>query len=340
MILLRGDRSDRDRRVKPGPGVRGSQFRRRPACQQGRRSLVEKPGPPPGSTTEQLIGELRAGSDSLFVSAGAAVWRLNLRTGVWSELKVESVMRRVPPGVDPLVLLALEGTGAYPPLFYRIGTPEIRRGNDFRARAAGKKALYAGIPAVRRNLAGLIATVHACGMNSMVIDMKDDQGNLYFPTNNETALRSGAARKPIDVRAVLGALRREGIYSIARVVVFKDPKFVRYDITATRSGTHARIRPGAAARANTGWTPIHRWCRNTTSRSRGSSPRSVSTRYSSTISAFPSTADAPVSIPPSPARGRIQVRSYRRFPRARQTNPVRPAFVESTASTPCTASAT
>ncbi len=186
-------------------------------------------GTPPGSTTEQLIGELRAGSDSLFVSAGAAVWRLNLRTGVWSELKVERVMRRVPPVVNPLVLLTLEGTGAYPPLFYRIGTPEIRRGNDFRARAAGKKALYAGIPAVRRNLAGLIATVHACGMNSMVIDMKDDQGNLYFPTNDETALRSGAARKPIDVRAVLGALRREGIYSIARVVVFKDPNLFRYD---------------------------------------------------------------------------------------------------------------
>ncbi len=186
-------------------------------------------GTPPGSATSMLISALSAKGDSLFVSAGRAVWRLKAAAGVWSELRVDGIMRRLPSDGTPLALLALDGTGAYPRLFYALGTAEAPRENDLRARAGGKKALYASIPAVRRNLAGLIASIHACKMNAMVIDMKDDLGNLYFPTNNEIALRSGAARKPVDVRSILGTLRREGVYSIARIVVFKDPKLFRYD---------------------------------------------------------------------------------------------------------------
>ncbi|HSV96718.1 MAG TPA: putative glycoside hydrolase [Spirochaetota bacterium] len=186
-------------------------------------------GAVPGDTGSLVLGGLLKKGNSLFVSMGGAAWRLNTETGVWRELKVDGIMRRLPSGAKPLALLALDGTGAYPPLFYRIGTPGSPRANDLRARAADKKALYASIPAVRRNLAGLISTIHACKMNAMVIDMKDDQGSLHFPTNNETALRSGAARKPVDVRAILGTLRREGVHSIARVVVFKDPNLFRYD---------------------------------------------------------------------------------------------------------------
>ncbi|MCU0845753.1 MAG: hypothetical protein MUC76_12605 [Spirochaetes bacterium] len=201
-------------------------------------------GAPPGNGTSMVIHGLHARGGSLFVSAGGSAWRLNVASGVWSELKVDGIMRRLPSGGKPLALLALDGSGAYPPLIYRMGAHEKPRTNDLRSRASGKKALYASVPAVRRNLRGLIATIHACKMNAMVIDMKDDLGNLYFRTENEIADRAGAARKPVDVRTILGTLRREGIHSIARVVVFKDPNLFRYD-----GNRHAIWN----ARTNTAW---------------------------------------------------------------------------------------
>ena len=53
--------------------------------------------------------------------------------------------------------------------------------------------------------------------------------DLHFTTDNEIARGAGAVRKPVDVRTLTASLRREGIHSIARVVVFKDPNLFRYD---------------------------------------------------------------------------------------------------------------
>ncbi len=197
------------------------------ASRDGGRSW--KAMPTPEGKTFRNIDNLTATGDSIYVCADGEAWRFNERTCAWSVLTITDIMRRVPRGEKPLAILVAERNGKYPPLLYRVALPETRRENDLRDRAAGKRALYASIPAIRRNLAGLVAEIKECGMNAMVIDMKDDFGNLHFATDNEIARAAGAARKPVDVRTLTASLRREGIHSIARVVVFKDPNLFRYD---------------------------------------------------------------------------------------------------------------
>ncbi|MBP7602882.1 MAG: hypothetical protein KBA15_03080 [Spirochaetes bacterium] len=183
----------------------------------------------PEGKTFRLVDNLTAMGDSIYLCADGEAWRFNSRTGAWSVLSITDIMRRVPRGEKPLAILVAERNGKYPPLLYRVDLPETRRENDLRDRTAGKRALYASVPAIRRNMAGLVEEIKECGMNAMVIDMKDDFGNLHFTTDNEIARGAGAVRKPVDVRTLTASLRREGIHSIARVVVFKDPNLFRYD---------------------------------------------------------------------------------------------------------------
>lgn len=197
------------------------------ASRDGGRSW--KAMPTPDGKTFRLVDNLTATGDSIYLCADGEAWRFNMRTGAWSLLGITDIMRRLPRAEKLVAVLVDERNGTYPPLLYRLAHTETRRENDLRDRAAGKRALYASVPAVRRNLAGLVAEIKECGMNAMVIDMKDDFGNLHFPTDNEIARGAGAVRKSLDVRTLTASLRREGIHSIARVVVFKDPNLFRYD---------------------------------------------------------------------------------------------------------------
>jgi hypothetical protein len=60
-------------------------------------------------------------------------------------------------------------------------------------------------------------------INAMVIDVKDDTGIISYPSRVPLARTLGAGRTKFDPKAVLEVLRRNRIYPIARIVVFKDP---------------------------------------------------------------------------------------------------------------------
>ncbi len=60
-------------------------------------------------------------------------------------------------------------------------------------------------------------------INAMVIDVKDDTGIISYPSRVPLARTLGAGRAKFDPKAVLEVLRRNRIYPIARIVVFKDP---------------------------------------------------------------------------------------------------------------------
>jgi hypothetical protein len=65
------------------------------------------------------------------------------------------------------------------------------------------------------------------GLNMIVIDMKDDYGRLRFSTNNPVIIAKGRVFRPVDIEAFLQNMKARGIYSIARVVVFKDPEVAK-----------------------------------------------------------------------------------------------------------------
>ena len=70
-----------------------------------------------------------------------------------------------------------------------------------------------------------ITIARETGINSFIIDVKNDNGYLTFETENEELVEKGVvpAKPPMkDINRMMTRLYEEGIYPIARVVAFKD----------------------------------------------------------------------------------------------------------------------
>lgn len=71
-----------------------------------------------------------------------------------------------------------------------------------------------------KSLLNLIDTTE---LNSMVIDIKDDNGYITYMTDNEQLKKSGTPKPYIrDIHKLMDTLKEHNVYPIARVVVFKD----------------------------------------------------------------------------------------------------------------------
>jgi hypothetical protein len=64
-------------------------------------------------------------------------------------------------------------------------------------------------------------------LNMVVVDMKDDYGRLRFTPLNPAIAEKGRVFRPVDLDVFLGTMKDKGIYTVARVVVFKDPELAR-----------------------------------------------------------------------------------------------------------------
>ncbi len=70
----------------------------------------------------------------------------------------------------------------------------------------------------------IISFMKKTNLNSLVIDVKDDTGIISFPSEVPLAKEIGARSYRIGkLKELLARLRNENIYTIARIVVFKDP---------------------------------------------------------------------------------------------------------------------
>jgi len=90
----------------------------------------------------------------------------------------------------------------------------------------GIRALYAGPPSIRR-VEKLCDTAAACGLNGLVIDMKDDEGHVLFPSANKTAREISAVSGKNDISEILKIIHSKNLKAIARIVVFKDRKLFK-----------------------------------------------------------------------------------------------------------------
>lgn len=85
----------------------------------------------------------------------------------------------------------------------------------------------------------LLELIDRTELNAMVINVKDDWGNLTFQTDLAIAKEVGAIHPDLgDVRTLTQKLKEKKIYSIARVVTFKDawvPK-ARPNLAVARAG--------------------------------------------------------------------------------------------------------
>jgi hypothetical protein len=65
------------------------------------------------------------------------------------------------------------------------------------------------------------------GLDMVVIDMKDDYGRLRFAPENPELARRGRVFRPVDIDSFLKSMKERGIYTAARIVVFKDPELAK-----------------------------------------------------------------------------------------------------------------
>ncbi|MDR1957324.1 MAG: hypothetical protein LBQ30_10810 [Treponema sp.] len=65
------------------------------------------------------------------------------------------------------------------------------------------------------------------GLTMVVVDMKDDYGRLRFTPQNPNITAKGRVFRPVDIDAFLQSMKDRDLYTVARLVVFKDPEVAR-----------------------------------------------------------------------------------------------------------------
>lgn len=87
------------------------------------------------------------------------------------------------------------------------------------------KGIYVTGPvAGSEKMAQLVELVDSTRLNAMVIDIKNDSGEITYKMDYDVAQAIGATKNYIkDISALLSELKEKNIYLIARIVAFKDP---------------------------------------------------------------------------------------------------------------------
>jgi hypothetical protein len=61
-------------------------------------------------------------------------------------------------------------------------------------------------------------------LNALMIDLKDEEGNIWYETANETAIEVGSNLGSYDLETVTQRAHADGLYVIGRLVLFNDPR--------------------------------------------------------------------------------------------------------------------
>ena len=98
------------------------------------------------------------------------------------------------------------------------------------ATAADKYGIYVSShQASGKYLQGHIDFLKSQGMNSMVVDFKDDFGYLTYDTSLAIPRRIGAVKKRFSIDDIVQAAHSNGLYLIGRIVVFRDEQLYNSD---------------------------------------------------------------------------------------------------------------
>ncbi|MBI9105744.1 MAG: hypothetical protein JEZ04_03310 [Spirochaetales bacterium] len=96
--------------------------------------------------------------------------------------------------------------------------------------AADRKGLYIGPShANGERLNSHFDFMERNGLDSLVIDIKDDYGYLTYDSDLEIPEKIGAVKPRIDLPALIEQAHERGFYIIGRIVIFKDQQLFNYN---------------------------------------------------------------------------------------------------------------
>lgn len=106
----------------------------------------------------------------------------------------------------------------------KIDADNAKTPMDMRTPEKVKGIYVTGPKAGSSDMENLISLVDETELNTMVIDIKNDSGEVTYKMDNEMVLEVGAAKNYIqDIKTLVQELKKKDIYLIARIVAFKDP---------------------------------------------------------------------------------------------------------------------
>ena len=121
-----------------------------------------------------------------------------------------------------------------------------------RALAADRTGIYVAAPnASNSRLPEYFDYIERHGFNSIVVDLKDDYGRVTYDTTLDLPRRVGAVEPFVDLPTLVRMAHEREVYVIARIVVFKDRRFYRYDSNRFALWDSARDQPWGVFRTVT-----------------------------------------------------------------------------------------
>jgi hypothetical protein len=107
---------------------------------------------------------------------------------------------------------AVDSVQTQPAKIAGVKTPPVLRGIYLNAYAAGSKT----------RMAKLLAIADSTEINAFVIDVKDERG-MRYRTEHSLQKQIGGERTISNLKALVDTIEAHGVWTIARIVVFKDP---------------------------------------------------------------------------------------------------------------------
>jgi hypothetical protein len=151
---------------------------------------------------EALATHLEGKSEVLEVRTRTAWWRYDLGTGVWTKLEDRS---------DVPVWTAAKAK--------RMEASKDKRGFYLSAFTAGQPG----------QLEKHLDAMAKIGLNAVVIDFKNDFGEVVYDSQVPLARAAKTIKVAFDAKEVIKKVHDRGFYLIARQVVFKDKRLYQYD---------------------------------------------------------------------------------------------------------------
>jgi hypothetical protein len=153
-------------------------------------------------------------------------------------IKANCLFMDNPEGEDPLILSELW-----------LLENSIGNVGSYYHTALGKEGIYLPVNHTmdEKSLNPYLELIENRELNMVVVDMKDDWGRLRFTPRNPAISEKGRVFRPLDIDQFLKNMKDRGIYTVARIVVFKDPEL------AAKTGGKYAVWDSQTNRAWTGY---------------------------------------------------------------------------------------
>jgi len=135
----------------------------------------------------------------------------------------------------PSQVLSLRAPGATPDAqalnLSELWLVSFRDEKPYRAVADGRHGIYLQTGFVVRpdSRAKYDALLSERGLDTIVVDLKDDHGRLRYESRDPLVRSIGRSSNPLDVEAFVAEMKGKGRYLVARIVVFKDQRLYEHE---------------------------------------------------------------------------------------------------------------